>query len=176
MLPMQRCAACVTDAVVGLFQDGSSSTGEEKRLYKHLLLPTDGSLLSEVAVRHCMQFARDAGAKVTGFYAMPEFQVLTYKAEMLEDTREEFEKHARAQAEKILSFVKESAQAQGVACDTTTSTADHPWAAIIQTAREHGCDLIFMASHGRGGLAGLLLGSETQKVLTHSKIPVLVHR
>lgn len=145
-------------------------------MYKHLLLPTDGTPLSQDTVRRCMRFARESGAKVTGFYAMPEFQVLTYHPEMLEGTRELYEKQARIEAEKLLSFVKEAAEQEGVPCDTVMTTSNSPYEAIIKAARDRGCDLIFMASHGRRGIEGFLLGSETQKVLTHSKIPVLVHR
>ena len=145
-------------------------------MYKHLLLPTDGSLLSEDAIQRGMRFAREAGAKVTGLHVLPAFQILTYRADMLEDTRATFEKNAHAHAEKTLAFVRSVAHQEGVACETLSVASEAPYQAIIQTARDRGCDLIFMASHGRRGIEGLLLGSETQKVLTHSKIPVLVHR
>ena len=89
---------------------------------------------------------------------------------------EQFEKDAMARGENLVEAVRTQAQAAGVDCDTLLLTNDHPWEAIIEAANTKGCDLIFMASHGRRGLSALLLGSETTKVLTHSKIPVLVYR
>ncbi len=145
-------------------------------MFKHLLLPTDGSPLSEATIQKGVQFAASINARVTGFYVMPEFRVVTYRTEMLEDTREEFFRHCRAQAEQFLGVIENAAKAAGVACDTDSATSDHPYEAIIQAAEQKGCDLIMMASHGRKGLKGLLLGSETHKVLIHSKIPVLVYR
>ena len=145
-------------------------------MYKHLLLPTDGSPLSEEAVRRGVQFARQLGAKVTGFYAMPEFQVVSYTMAMVENSKDIFGSQARERAEKVLETVKRIAVEEGVECDTVSVVSDAPYEAIIQTATERGCDLILMASHGRRGIQGFLLGSETNKVLTHSKIPVLVHR
>ena len=95
---------------------------------------------------------------------------------MLEDTREQFLVESRAQAEKNLATLKRAATEAGVPCDTVVETSDHPYEAIIRTADSRGCDLILMASHGRRGMQGKLLGSETQKVLTHTTIPVLVYR
>ena len=145
-------------------------------MYKHLLLPTDGSPLSEEAVRRGVQFARQLGAKVTGFYAMPEFLRVSYTMAMVENSKDIFGSQARERAEKVLETVKRIAVEEGVECDTVSVVSDAPYEAIIQTATERGCDLILMASHGRRGIQGFLLGSETNKVLTHSKIPVLVHR
>ena len=145
-------------------------------MYKHLLLPTDGSPLSEGAMRRGVQFARQVGAKVTGFYAMPEFRVMAYTIAMLDDSHTIFEKQAMVRAEAVLALVQTVAQQEGVACDTVMTTSDSPHKAIIQAARDRGCDLIVMASHGRRGVEGFFVGSETIKVLTHSKIPVLVHR
>lgn len=145
-------------------------------MFKHLLLPTDGSQLSEAAIQKGVQFARSINAKVTGFYVMPEFHVFTYRTEMLEDTKEEFAKDCRAHADQFLAVIEKAAKAAGVACDTALATSDHTYEAIIKAAEEKSCDLIMMASHGRRGVQGLLLGSETHKVLTHSKIPVLVYR
>lgn len=145
-------------------------------MFRHLLLATDGSAASEQAIGKCMQFARESGARVTGFYAMPDFHVFTYQAEMLEDTREEFRKDCEEMARKYLAVIESAARDAGVPCDVAHSSSDHPFQAIIDAANVHQCDLIVMASHGRKGIAGLLLGSETQKVLTHSSIPVLVFR
>jgi len=143
-------------------------------MFKHILLPTDGSALSEAAIRKGIQFAKSIGARVTGFYAMPEFHTFTYKTEMLEDTKEQFARDSKAHADKYLAAIETAAKEAGVACDTVRATSDHPHDAILKAARDTGCDLIVMGSHGRTGIQGLLLGSETQKVLTHAKLPVLV--
>ena len=145
-------------------------------MFKHILIPTDGSELSESAVLRGMRLAREAKARVTALNAMPEYQVLAYDAGMMGNTRELFETQTRAHADTVLERAQRIADQEGVLCDLIAVANDHPYEAIIQTARERGCDLILMASHGRRGLKGLLLGSETHKVLTHSKIPVLVHR
>jgi nucleotide-binding universal stress UspA family protein len=129
-----------------------------------------------VAVHKAVDFAKSIGAKVTGFYVIPQFHVFTYRTEMLEDTREEFARDSRAHAEKYLAVIQEAAKAAGVQCETASVTSDQPYEAIIQAAKKRGCDLIMMASHGRKGVQGMLLGSETHKVLTHSRIPVLVYR
>jgi len=145
-------------------------------MFKHVLLPTDGSNLSEDAVRMGVQLAKTVNAKVTGFHVMPEFHVFTYKTEMLEDTKKEFAKDSKAHAAQYLSVIEKAAKAAGVTCDVASASHDHPHEAIIRVAKQRGCDLIVMASRGRKGMQGVLLGSETQKVLTHSHIPVLVCR
>ena len=145
-------------------------------MFKHILLPTDGSKLSDAAVQKAVEFAKSIGAKVTGFHVMPQFHVFTYRTEMLEDTREEFARDSRTHAQKYLAVIQNAANKAGIACETASITSDQPYEAIIQAAERTGCDLIMMASHGRRGVQGMLLGSETHKVLTHSRIPVLVYR
>ena len=145
-------------------------------MFKHLLLPTDGSELSEIAIQKGIQFAKEINARVTGFHVLPEFHVFTYRTEMLEETREEFTRDARTRAAQYLSVIEKTATQAGVRCSTGYTTSAHPYEAIIRAAEENGCDLIMMASHGRRGVQALLIGSETHKVLTHSKIPVLVYR
>ena len=145
-------------------------------MYQHLLLPTDGSPLSEKSVRHGLLLARMLGAKVTGFYAVPEFRAFGYSGAIIGDTQAIFEGQVKAQADAALMFVRTAAEAEGVECATALSVNDRPYEAILKAAEDHGCDLIVMASHGRRGIEGLLMGSETQKVLTHGKIPVLVDR
>ena len=145
-------------------------------MFKHVLLPTDGSKLSENAIRMGVQLAKTMNAKVTGFHVMPEFHVFTYKTEMLEDTRREFAKDSTAHAAQYLSVIETASQAAGVPFEGISANHDHPYEAIVGVARERGCDLIVMASHGRKGVQAVLLGSETQKVLTHSHVPVLVCR
>ena len=145
-------------------------------MYKCILLPTDGSELSERAVLAGIDLARESGASVIGLHVTPHYHVLTYRADMLADTEEQFAEHSERQARRILDSVAEAARAVGVPCSTEHAISDAPYEAIIEAARRNVCDLIVMAAHGRRGLKGLLLGSETQKVLVHSSIPVLVFR
>lgn len=145
-------------------------------MFKHILLPTDGSPLSEATIRRAVEFAKSINARVTGFHVVPDFRVITYRTDMLADTRDRFEQDAKTQADKLLAVIQNVAKQVGVPCDVVTATSDDPYDAIIKAAQERNCDLIVMASHGKRGLQGVILGSETQKVLTHSKIPVLVFR
>lgn len=147
-------------------------------MFKHILVPTDGSQLSGETVKRAIGFAGEAGARITFFYAKPSYPVAFYGEGAFIDptTPEKFTEMADQQAAAILDACTKLAQESGVACATQATVSDIPFEAIIEAATASGCDLIFMASHGRRGLGGLLLGSETQKVLTHSKIPVLVYR
>ncbi len=147
-------------------------------MFKHIFVPTDGSQLSQDAVASAVDFAREAGARVTFFYAKPEYPVAFYGEGALIDptTPEKFAQMAQQQADELLGECARRAEAAGVPCGLASATSDVPYEAIIAAATAAGCDLIFMASHGRRGLGGMLLGSETQKVLTHSSIPVLVYR
>lgn len=145
-------------------------------MFKHILLPTDGSELSEAAIRKGIQFAKSINAKVTAFHVILPFHVFTLQTEMLEDTKEQYEKQSKLNADQFLGVIKTAAEKAGVSCNTHCVISDHPYEMIIKSAETHGCDLIMMASHGRSGMQGLLIGSQTQKVLTHSKIPVLVLR
>jgi nucleotide-binding universal stress UspA family protein len=145
-------------------------------MFKQILLPTDGSELSERAALAGISFAKEVGARIIGLTVTPEFHTFTYKTEMLEDTEEEFNVSTQRQAAKNLAVISDAAGLAGVACDVVQLISDEPWAAILQTAKTHACDLIIMASHGRRGVKALLLGSETQKVLVHTHIPVLVYR
>lgn len=147
-------------------------------MFKHILVPTDGSPLSQEAVKRAIAFAAEAGARITFFYAKPEYPVAFYGEGALIDptTPEKFAEMAEQQAQTVLSACAQLAAAAQVPSTLKTETSDIPYEAIITAAESAGCDLIFMASHGRRGISGLLLGSETQKVLTHSRIPVLVYR
>lgn len=147
-------------------------------MFKHILVPTDGSELSSGAVNRVITFAREAGARITFFFAKPHYPVAFYGEGALIDptTPAQFAEMADRQATEILSQCDALAKSAGVEANSHSIVSDVPYEAIIETANRCGCDLIFMASHGRRGLSGLLLGSETQKVLTHSKIPVLVYR
>ncbi|MFM2052740.1 MAG: hypothetical protein RL456_777 [Pseudomonadota bacterium] len=145
-------------------------------MFHHILLPTDGSALSETAVRHGLDLARASGARVTGLHVMPDYHVLTYRVESIEDTREEFARDCREHAARHLARISHAADEMQVPARTLAEVSDHPWETICRVAERDGCDLIVMASHGRRGMTGLLLGSETQRVLTHTKIPVMVWR
>lgn len=145
-------------------------------MYHHILVPTDGSPLSTVAVEQSMDFARDADAKVTVPTVVSPFHVFSADANQLAGTRADYERRARTHAAEILTDAQLKAKVRGVPCDVVELESDSPHDAIINTADKNGCDLIAMASHGRRGVAAIVLGSETLKVLTHSKIPVLVYR
>jgi nucleotide-binding universal stress UspA family protein len=145
-------------------------------MFKHILLPTDGSELSEAAIQKGIQLAKSINAEVTGFHVILPFHVFTLQTEMLEDTKEQYERQSKVQAEQFLGIIKKAAEKAGVKCNTDYVTSNHPYEMIINAAETRGCDLIMMASHGRRGAQGLLIGSETQKVLTHTKLPVLVVR
>lgn len=146
-------------------------------MFRRILLPTNGSALCQSAVRKGIDFAKSTGASVVGFHAVPATSYLIYTEAGPSDVMaEQFEKDAMARGQRLVEEVRAQAQSAGVECDTLLLTNDHPWEGIIEAATTKGCDLIFMASHGRRGLSALLLGSETARVLTHSEIPVLVCR
>lgn len=145
-------------------------------MYKHILIPTDGSALSEDAVRQGLTLAKTLDAKVTVLTVMPPFHVFALEPLVVTDTHEQYDKDVVTVSEQRLAFPRQAARAMGVAYDDLHVVAEHPWAAIIQTAEAQCCDLIVMASHGRKGVSALVLGSETVKVLTHSKIATLVCR
>ena len=145
-------------------------------MYAHILIPTDGSELAEKAVRHGIALAKRIGAKITALTVVTPFHMFTTYTQMLEDTPAKYTIRVQENAKKTLSAVASAAKAAGVACETVQVEHEHPYQAIIDTAASKGCDLIVMASHGRHGISAIVLGSETVKVLTHTKIPVLVHR
>ena len=148
-------------------------------MYRHILVPTDGSKLSQKAIRTAVRLARAVGARVTGVYVIPPYSPPTYGegviyGQVISPGR--YRKSVKREAKKALAVVEVEAQTAGVESGETMLAANNPWEGITRTAKSKKCDLIVMASHGRRGLAGLLLGSETTKVLTHSTIPTLVYR
>lgn len=145
-------------------------------MFKHILLPTDGSDLSEKAAFRGVGFARETGAKVTALHVQPKFHLLTYRSASIDDSAEQYARDAHEHARRYLDTVMRMATEARVDCTVVTELSDHPHEVIVQSAERLGCDLIVMATHGRRGMAGLLLGSETQRVLTHAKVPVLVWR
>ena len=149
-------------------------------MYKHVLLPTDGSKLSDKGVRETIRVARSLRAKITALHVVGSYHQPLYDEgfvlPVIPGLKKDFEERAAARAKGILGAVKEAADKVGVKCNIAVATGDPPYEMIINQARKSKCDLIMMASHGRSGIKGILLGSETAKVLTHSKIPVLVVR
>lgn len=145
-------------------------------MYHHLLISTDGSPLSDHALDQGLALAASIGARVTILTVVEPFYVFSASPEHQGEGREQYERHARQAAGEILKAAREKAEALGVTAQVKLLGGEHPDQAIIDTAGELGCDLIAMASHGRRGVNALLLGSVTQKVLTYSKVPVLVLR
>ena len=153
-------------------------------MFKNILVPTDGSPSSQEAVRRVVSFAKEAGAAVTAFHAIPQYPTVLIGEAALRSsltpeqftTFRKYTESSEAQAQEILDFVSKLCRVAGVPCTKKTLTSNVVYQAIIDAATQAGCDLIFMASHGRSGIGALLLGSETNKVLAHSKIPVLVYR
>lgn len=147
-------------------------------MFKHILLPTDGSKLSDKAIKRGIGLAKKSKARVTVIHVVPEFTMMVDEGiTMLSPAlKKRFEDEGRARAEKMLGEIARLARARGVRCTTLCVASDLPYQQIIATARKKKCDLILMASHGRRGFSSLLLGSETAKVLMHSKVPVLIVR
>jgi len=146
-------------------------------MYKHILVPTDGSKLSTKAIKTAARLAKISGARLTGLSVMPPNPMPIYAESVSYGIAPRNYKEIKERvAKKALAVVKIEAETSGIQGSTLALTADQPWRAIISAARSKHCDLIVMASHGRSGLSAMLLGSETSKVLTHSKVPVLVCR
>ncbi len=147
-------------------------------MFKHILIPTDGSALSRAAAAAGIELAAKIGARVTGLFAAPAPTPIVYRGLLPVGymTPDEHEELTRRAAKKYLDTIDALARRAGVKCESVSVTDEYPAHAILETARKRRCDLIFMASHGRRGISGALLGSETQKVLHEGRIPVLVYR
>jgi len=147
-------------------------------MYKQILVATDGSKLSAKAVAQAIDLAQTIGAGLTAFYASPDYPLPAYSDGVAFEpmSRKEYAALCKKEADKILGAVAMKAESAGLECNTVHAIAASPWEAILAATRKNKCDAIVMASHGRRGVSALLLGSETQKVLTHSKVPVLVVR
>jgi nucleotide-binding universal stress UspA family protein len=144
-------------------------------MFKHVLLPTDGGELSMKAVRHGMALAKQVGAQATALIVRRPLREFVAEGIVIPVSEEAQQDYAK-QMEKLLDQARAEAKSVGVACEAMQVVNDEPWRGILEVAKSKGCDLIVMASHGRRGVSAFLLGSETQKVLTHSTIPVLVYR
>lgn len=145
-------------------------------MFKNILVSTDGSDLAAKAVEQGVLFAKEIGAKITAVTVTEPFHFFSVSPSQLEYTPIEYERYCKARAEKALGFVSDAAKLAGVVCDTLHVEHEQVYQAIIDAAEARRCDLIVMASHGRRGVSAIVLGSETVKVLTHSRIPVLVYR
>jgi nucleotide-binding universal stress UspA family protein len=147
-------------------------------MFKHILIPTDGSPVATKAVKAGIRLAREIGARVTAYYALDPMPAPYYGDGYTIDARviEDIERSARKAAEKALEKIAQAAKAARVPFKGVINKPATPYDGIVAVARKSKCDVIFMASHGRRGIAGLVLGSVTHKVLSHSKIPVLVYR
>jgi len=145
-------------------------------MFKHILIPTDGSDLSNIAITNGVKFAKEINAKITGLTVTAPYHYYAAESFQPTDTPEQYAGEMKTLAERNLKVLKEAAAQAGVACELVHRTSEHPYEEIVNTAQDQGCDVIFQASHGRRGVRALLMGSETNKVLTHSKIPVLVFR
>jgi nucleotide-binding universal stress UspA family protein len=146
-------------------------------MFKHILMPTDGSGHSERAIERGIELAKLCGAKVTGIHVMPDYRLAIADDGSLDaGLHDKMDAEARERAESFLAFVKKSADAQGVPCDTVMATNSQPFDAIVNTANERGCDPIVMTARSRKGLVSLLMGSEATRVLHRASIAVLVFR
>ena len=148
--------------------------------YKHIMLPVDGSELSRKAEKECIAFAKSIGAKLTAIHVVSHFhlhfQPWATPKSVHAKIEKDHEEEAMEIAQKMIAALTKRVKGDGVECDGLVVVGDHPYEEIINSAENRKCDLIMMASHGRRGLDAVLLGSETVKVLTHTKIPVLVVR
>ena len=145
-------------------------------MYQHLLLPTDGSELSERAARDGIRFAKSLGAQLTVLHITPVYYPFELHMHAAAERALEYEEFWKKKAARALEPIERMAREAGVVCSTVHRVAEGPSEVIVSVAAERGCDLIFMASHGRRSVTALLIGSETHKVVTHTTIPVLVWR
>ena len=146
-------------------------------MFKHILMPTDGSAHSNGAIERGIELAKLCGAKVTGIHVMQDYQMMVASEGLVPPGMEEqMDKQAREQAAGFLAFVQKTADAAGVPCETLVAKGHQPYDAIVDTANARGCDLIVMTARFRKGLAALIIGSEASRVLHRSSIPVLTFR
>ncbi|MBB5575910.1 MULTISPECIES: universal stress protein [Rhizobium] len=145
-------------------------------MFSNILVPTDGSPLALSAVERAVSFARDANSSIIFITVIEPFRLFSIDSRQLSSTREDYMKFADAEASQFLTEAEMKARDQGVVCRTLKVEGDDVYSTIIKAAIDNGCDLIAIASHGRGGAGTLLIGSVTAKILSHSRIPVLVYR
>ena len=144
-------------------------------MYKHILLPTDGSDLSKAAMKHGIALAKAIGARVTALVVSTPLNSLVVDPSIVSGSLDQYKALVAQQTAKYLENISDNARQAGVDCGTLCVEHDKPYEAIVDTAKKHGCDLVVMASHGLRGVSAIL-GSETLKVLTHTSVPILVYR
>lgn len=144
-------------------------------MYQHILLPTDGSELSKAAMKHGIALAKTIGARVTALVVSTPISSLVIDPDIVSSALDQYKALVVEQTGKYLRNIEVTAAEAGVACSALCIEHDKPYEAIVDTARQQGCDLVVMASHGLRGISAIL-GSETLKVLTHSSVPILVYR
>jgi len=145
-------------------------------MFRHMLIPTDGSALASAALEKSVALAAEMHAKVTFLVVTEPFRTLSTEAAQIERVKEEFKQYMKDRADGYLQWATNTATSRKVESDPLQVEHEHPYQAIIETARSRGCDVIAMGSHGFSGMKAVVLGSVTQKVLTHCNIPVLVYR
>ena len=145
-------------------------------MFRHILLPTDGSELATGAVERGIALARTLGARVTVLTVVERFHVMTLNPTQLEESLATYRRHADEHASRVLGEAAEKARAAGVEIETLARTAESPWEEIVKVATDVGADLVAMASHGRRGLSALMLGSQTARVVAQADVAVLVLR
>jgi nucleotide-binding universal stress UspA family protein len=147
-------------------------------MFKRILVPTDGSELSASAIKAAASLAKNLNANLIAVHVMPVFAAMVYPEAVMYSaiSLDDFNAETEQEANKALAAATQEAQRAGVSCETVKNRFDQPFLGILDAAKRNDCDLIVMASHGRRGVKALVLGSETHKLLTHSKIPVLVYR
>jgi nucleotide-binding universal stress UspA family protein len=153
-------------------------------MFKKILVPTDGSPLSEKAADAAVAFAASIDAKIVAISVADPYVPIPPIIEGIpldpnfydEDTRRIFESQPQQMAKKNVEYIKNIAEVAGVACEIVTATSASPYEEIVKAINDYKCELVFMASHGRKGLNRLILGSEAQKVIAYSTVPVLVYR
>lgn len=145
-------------------------------MYKRILLPTDGTEFCERAIRHGVALAKLTQAKIVGLTVTQPLHSAVPRSFIPKNLASIIHTETVKLAEAKLAVVERLAREAGVQVEAVRQSDDHPWVAIVHTAKDKQCDLIVMASHGRRGVSAIVLGSETQKVLTHSTVPVLVVR
>jgi nucleotide-binding universal stress UspA family protein len=170
----------VNNAVAALGKVYASQPTEERTMYKHILVATDGSALAAKGIRGGVKLAKALGARITAVYVVSPFVGAMYSEAAIyyaaRFSRDEYKKATEKTARKVLAAAERVARAAGVRCKTRYVVAPQPWQGIVRAARSARCSAIVMASHGRGALGGAILGSETTRVLAHSRIPVVVVR
>jgi nucleotide-binding universal stress UspA family protein len=149
-------------------------------VFRHILIATDGTALARRAAAFAVKLAASTGARLTAFHAIPAYLPIPYVDAFIAEpellSSERYAKEAERATRRMLEAIAKRAQASKVRCEIAWAFDNAPWKAILEEARKRRCDLIVMSSHGRRGIEAMILGSEATKVLTHSKVPVVITR